>query len=89
MVLADGVNQGICSAMPLFVPANFEAPAGLETPAFRIRPSSSFADTVRDLDENERLTGLYVNPSDLAGHDAGVFCWIHASRATSSRRNER
>jgi hypothetical protein len=41
----------------------------------------SFAYTVMSLDETECLGCLYIDPSNLAGHDADVFCWIRASRA--------
>jgi hypothetical protein len=41
----------------------------------------SFAYTVMSLDESLCLGCLYIDPSELPGYDATVFCWIRASHA--------
>lgn len=40
---------------------------------------SSFAYTVMSLDEAVCLGCLYINPTELSGYDAEVFCWVRAS----------
>lgn len=44
---------------------------------------ASFAYTVMSLDEAQCLGCLYINPTDLPGHDAEAFCWIRASHAAA------
>jgi hypothetical protein len=41
----------------------------------------SFAYTVMTLDETECLGCLYINPTELPGYDAEVFCWVRARHA--------
>lgn len=44
---------------------------------------SSFAYTVVNLDESRCLGCVYVDPSDKAGYDARVVCWVRQSELSN------
>lgn len=44
---------------------------------------SSFAYTVVNLDESKCLGCVYVDPSDKAGYDARVICWVRQSELSN------